>query len=402
MMNPTTPVTLLEVNYTEVFPSITNATDTSQNNSDNQHVVYGDGTELDYADEQVLSVYHVYDILFMYVAPVIIFSGTSGNILSLVVLQSKYFRRAPSTFILSALALTDTGVLLCGLMRHWISSLTAYEIDIRALTQGTCWVHYFFTYYLPQLSSWSLALLTLERMSSVKWPFKAKVLFSKRRMMILWSITAICLAAVNAQCFKTLVLVQEEYMDGNETIQYNVCADAEDTLIFMLYVWPWLDLFLNSIGPLVIIVTCNVIIIAMLYKMKKLRQGQMQVTTEDESNSITAMLVGISVMFFFSTTPVSIYFIGVHYWPQETHAQNFNTFTAYATLNMLYYLSNSTNFLVYCLSGSKFRRALIAILLCREIEKPVSTAGTKYVTNMSSINGTKADVSPEHHVTSVA
>ena len=133
-------------------------------------------------DETTIPVDYIYTLLFTYVSPIIIILGTIGNVLTLVVLQSRYYRNSPSTFILSALALTDTGVLLCGLMRHWINNITNYELDIRTLTRGTCWIHIYFTYLLPQLSSWSLALLTVERMASVMWPFKAKQLFSKRIM----------------------------------------------------------------------------------------------------------------------------------------------------------------------------------------------------------------------------
>ncbi|KAK2152835.1 hypothetical protein LSH36_316g02010 [Paralvinella palmiformis] len=116
----------------------------------------------------------VHDVIFTYVAPVLILMGTIGNIISVVVLQGRFFRRAPSVFILSALSLTDTGVLLCGLMRHWIKALTQNKLNIRNLSQASCPIHFFFTYFLSHLSSWSLALLTVERMSSVRWPFKAK------------------------------------------------------------------------------------------------------------------------------------------------------------------------------------------------------------------------------------
>ena len=399
MANLTTPFTLLDVDLSVMTSlitmatramNITNTSDTDRNSSDHR-VIPADGTELDAVDEVLLPPEYIYVIMFKYVSPVIIFSGVICNILSLVVLQSRYYRRAPSTFILSALALSDTGVLLCGPMRHWIRMITDFELDIRSLTQGTCWFHFFFTYYLPQLSSWSLSLLTVERMASVRWPFKAKELFNKARMITLWSLTALCLAAINAHCFKTMTLIQHEYQDGNDTVQYYICSEADDSMAFMKYAWPWIDLVLISILPLIIILICNAVIIVLLLKSRRLRQGQMKVTADDDSSSITAMLIGISILFFFFTTPVSIYFIGVRYWPQSTHSQVFSSLTAYATVNMLYYLSNSTNFLAYCISGSKFRRALVAVLCCREIEKPVTTTGSKYATSMSTVNCTKTE-----------
>ncbi|KAK2152833.1 hypothetical protein LSH36_316g01007 [Paralvinella palmiformis] len=329
-----------------------------------------------------------YFIIFKYVAPVLILMGTIGNIISVVVLQSRFFRRAPSAFILSALSLTDTGVLLCGLMRHWIKALTQNKLNIRNLSQASCPVHFFFTYFLPQLSSWSLALLTVERMSSVRWPFKAKELFSKPRMISIWVVTAIILAIINAQAFKTMILQPFTSTFDNTTVEYS-CYRREESKYFFHFVWPWMDFFLISLLPMVIMGSCNVVIVMMLLKSRRMRKGQMQAScATDESAAITAMLIGASVLFFLATTPSSIYFIVLHYWPPKTSAQKYVVNTAYSLVNIIYYLSNSLNFMVYCLSGSKFRRAFVAVLFCRDPKPQGSSVTSKY--SLSTIEGTKA------------
>ena len=330
---------------------------------------------------------YVHRIAFTYVAPILICAGTVGNILSLIVLQSKAFRRAPSSFILSALALTDTGVLLCALMRHWIKYLTNRTVDIRYLSLAGCKLHLLFTYYLPQLSSWSLVLLTMERFVSVKWPFKAKVIFRKSRMISAWVTTAILLGALNSHFIKTADLFYTEVTNGNDTYTVQRCSYALETEYFTRIIWPWVDLIVLSLAPLAIIATTNTIIVVTLIQARRARQSQMQVTADDDSGSITAMLVGISVMFLLTTTPTSIYFIGATrlHWPLSTYTDLYNTITAFSITNIVYYLSNSTNFLIYCISGSKFRRALVALLCCQDETKsrrsqpsnPQTTSGSK-------------------------
>ena len=334
------------------------------------------------AEDNRRRVDYVYLMVFTYVSPFLVVIGTVGNLLSLVVLQSKHFRNAPSSFIMSALACTDTGVLLCGVSRHWILALTDYGIDIRYLSLVSCWTHYFFMYVLWELSSWSLALLTIERMASVKWPFKARELFSKKKMVIAWATVTLCLVTINLHWFVTV-----KYTD-------TYCDYVEGTQFFLDHMWPWIDLVLSSLAPLTIITTCNIIIISTLLRARKKRQEQMKVTTQtDESDSITAMLVGISITFFVATLPICVYLIGYNYWTLETHDQIYADWAAYGVTLILYYCSSSTNFIVYCVSGAKFRRALVAVLCCREIAKPGSSRSATSKTSttvVSKANTTEA------------
>ena len=368
-------------------PQVTNSTSAPSSNS-NTSLIYSNITESTAPDDRVRTD-HVYIMIFTYISPFLILIGTVGNILSLFVMRSKYFRKAPSSFILSALACTDTGVLLCGVTRHWVIAITDYAVDIRHMALVSCWTHFFFIYVLWELSSWSLALLTLERMASVRWPFKAKEMFSKKRMIIAWTTVALSLSVINVHWFVTV-----EYRDGR-------CYDVDASRVFMHHIWPWVDLLLSSLVPLLIIVTCNIIIISTLLKARKLRKDQMKVTTDDESASITAMLIGISITFFVATMPACVYLIGYNYWPTVTYEQQYAGWTTWGVSLMAYYCSSSTNFIVYCISGAKFRRALVAVLCCREMAKPGGTVASKTSMSMvSNTNATKA-ISPSQVDTTV-
>ena len=72
--------------------------------------------------------YKAYINLMVYVPPVLLLLGTVGNVLNLVVLQSRQYRSSTSTVSLSALAVMDILVLWTGLLRQWIlvSTKTLY------------------------------------------------------------------------------------------------------------------------------------------------------------------------------------------------------------------------------------------------------------------------------------
>ncbi|KAK2164765.1 hypothetical protein LSH36_59g07052 [Paralvinella palmiformis] len=295
-------------------------------------------------------------IIFRYVAPILIVFGTLGNFLSVVVLQSKYFKKSPATFILSVLSLTDVGVLLCGLLRHFIIEVSPDDVDVRTFSAAACHVHVMFTYYLCQLSSWTLLLVTLERMVSVRWPFKVNQMFSSNRIVIVWITIAISLALLNSHWFKTLGLVANEDRSGY------ACVVLDDYLWFTAVIWPWVDFIVLSLIPLLVIFTCNIVIILALLRATKLRSRALTNNQKTkESQQITVMLIGLNVIFLLTTVPVSVYFIGEgKAWDPDRQS----TRNAYVICNTIYYLSNSTNFLIYCLTGSKFRRAL-SMVICR-------------------------------------
>jgi len=78
-------------------------------------------------------------------------------------------------------------------------------------------------------------------------------------------------------------------------------------------------------------------------------------------SSSTAMLLGISVFFLCTTAPMAIYFLLDQKWIKLARTDNHTNAKVrlgYAITNILYYTNNVVNFFLYCLTGSKFRKAL--------------------------------------------
>lgn len=83
-------------------------------------------------------------VLWLYVSPVLMWTGTVANILCIVVLQSPQFRRAPSSLTLTLLALTDIANLWVALLRRWVLYVTDNDIDLLMFGQVSCKATYFF------------------------------------------------------------------------------------------------------------------------------------------------------------------------------------------------------------------------------------------------------------------
>ena len=117
--------------------------------------------------------------------------GTLGNILTLVVLHRPAFRNKSFAVYLRALAIADTGVI-------WIGLRTIQIFQIGRTTMKMEWEHRVQTCLFSIVSifsSWTIVLVTLERVIIVLKPEKAKVLCTKRRailaVVLIWVIIGV-------------------------------------------------------------------------------------------------------------------------------------------------------------------------------------------------------------------
>jgi hypothetical protein len=147
---------------------------------------------------------HIATWLWMYVAPALLLIGTFGNVLSLAVVRGcASFRTSSVGFTLSALAVVDTGVLYVPLLRQWLLYLTDYDLDLRRIGgSGGCKLHYFLSYLLSQLSSWTVIVVTIERTVFVALPIMAKV--SKLLFYVLYWNVSISISALFKLFFQTV------------------------------------------------------------------------------------------------------------------------------------------------------------------------------------------------------
>lgn len=312
--------------------------------------------------------------LFAYVSPFLIVVGTVGNSLAVIALQHPLFRASSTGFILTALATADIFVLNTGLMDKWLRF--AFGINIRNLTGFGCKIHFLLTYYLHQLSSWTLILLTVERSISVCAPLRCKEMCSRRRIGIAWVLVAFLLFAEHIFFFPAFGLYPSRCWDdatsdsstvSQSTARCRECVVREDWFHFWDVSWSYIDAFLGDWFPFCVVFVGNIVSVSVIARSHRARKKQMGVTTTASSGkllaSTTAMLIGVSAMFIVLSLPIDILFIYYAGKVIENEAQAVYNL-AYAVVTLLYYANNSFGFLMYLVSGSKFRRAFVATFTC--------------------------------------
>ena len=147
------------------------------------------------------------------------------------------------------------------------------------------------------------------------------------------------------------------------------CASIDENYSnFFRSVWSWMDLCMFCLIPFVVIVFGNSLILFNLFHrndQSNQRFGNRRHLHNHRFSSMTTMLCTLNIVFFITTLPISIYNIGYTYW-YSTQDQRSIAYLElwWSVVNMLMYTNNALNFLLYCLSGSRFRRELKR-LVCR-------------------------------------
>ncbi|XP_074650263.1 FMRFamide receptor-like [Tubulanus polymorphus] len=304
--------------------------------------------------------YKISKDVYKYVAPTIVFMGLAGNLLTICVLLKKNVGKASTSYLLVALALADSFVLITGLMRYWIREITQPSVDLRTLSPFSCKLHLFLVYYMMQFAIWILVLVTIERFISVAFPLKAKWLCSPPRMLAALGVMGTFLFALNSHIFYG----KYGYYSGGRVR----CAHLnEEYKLFWNETWVWIDLCVMSVVPFLTILFCNVVIIVKVrlssrHKMMMRRSTERDSATATKITNMTAMLLTVNFVFLITSLPASIYLAG---WTNAPYTSNHNIaarILAFASVNTLSYVNNAANFLLYCVSGPRFRAQFLAMI----------------------------------------
>ena len=288
----------------------------------------------------------------LYIFPVVLVFGWINNTIAVVVLLSKTYRKTSTGFLMIALAVADFGVVSTGLLRQWIIALTRY--DIRMASTSSCRVHNFLTYLTVSVSSWSLAIIAIERTICVCNPLRCKEIASRRRIYIAWVVCFLLIFGVQSNFLWTYDIYYTSYcmMDCTATAEYDSFHNGG--------VYEWLDLVISSLGPFGVILPCNVIIITKILKSRARRQAMSSVKNSKGISSTTIMLTVTSVLFFILTAPMAFFLLVMSYLG-STLTDFADIDFMYTIFYILFNLNSSINFLLYCASGTKFRRTLRAM-----------------------------------------
>lgn len=285
-------------------------------------------------------------------APILLVFGTFGNCMSIIVLQRPTIRKYVGSIYLIALAATDLVVLYTGLLREWL--LHAFDFDIRLNNNVTCKILTWILYSSLYISAWILIAVTFERLFLVWFPGKMKTIHTKR------------VAIGNILVIGMILLLFNLHIPINYTIndikEKQICsANFENGAAFELdrLSLSVMDLVLFCIIPAVALMVGNILICIKVFRSKRKIVRQVSISSKlnkfnhAKFSSMTITLVFINAVFLVCNVPSSIFLIK----NSQGSCKRIDAII-WCVVNFPVYINNSVNFLLYVISGRKFREEI--------------------------------------------
>ena len=310
--------------------------------------------------------------------PIITVTGVIGNTLTVLILLRQLRRWSSTAVFLFVLAISDTMQLLNSPVRNWI--MTGLEKhDVRHLSELGCRFSKFFTYAAVHFSSWVLVAVTVERFVSVFWPHRVREGCTRRTASVAAIILLVAVIALNSHFF-----FAQGVSDLPQYYGKGLCEPLyESYLEFWHKIWPWIDFAVAFAVPFLILLVCNCMIIYKLQKTQvKIRKMSIIESSGEKAyardkRNVSVTLVVLSIVFMICLTPQQVFLIVAPYTRKETETLQCTDFLEFYRLytidrmsltivTIVSYINAGFNFILYVLSGNRFRSEVKALLLCRK------------------------------------
>ena len=311
---------------------------------------------------------NVYGVLYfnMYITPIILLFGVIGNIMTLIVLQSRYYSSSPTCVGLSALTMADIGVILARGMSHWL--VEAYAVHLKLVSVLICKAIVYTVFVVEQLSGMFLMVTTIERFIAVWFPLKIRDWVTKKRMIVV--------------CITVLILITGTFIPvipATSILQYyHFTFCGWDNEYYMTVYW-WFDMSLTCFLQIPIVLTGNILImIKLVLNVSKMKAESIHVTNRKLNNSTVAMLICVGILFVLTTAPKKIYYLGLrfHLWYEsgmQTAEYHAGLLAMTNLFEVLPVLGSAINFVAYLMTGKRFRSAVKSVFINTFRMKPVTT-----------------------------
>lgn len=309
--------------------------------------------------QMVWTTYIVYRVVIdVFVVGFLCLVGFVGNALSIAVLYRDHDRKNTINWLLQTLALVDTLFLIA----------CVFIQPIRTIRDHTNWMPFLkwtFPYIEPYvwvgasvaqtITVWMVMLVTIERYFAICHPLKNHLRSVKRAKV---AVLFIILAAI---CYNIPRIFERELDHKfdpctNLTMPYSIRTLLRHNKVYFVVYKTIMYFIFRAIGPLIVLIILNMRLIKALHLMRKKHKDMTRKTNKDHEN-ITLMLVVVVIVFIVCMIPDLVFriFITLNYYiPGLTFDITYQLY-ANSITNMMLTVNSSSNFLIYCLIGKKFR-----------------------------------------------
>ena len=273
--------------------------------------------------------------------------GWINNILAIVVLRTKTYRRTTTGFLLIAVAVADIGSTSTTAAYFWI--WYHIGVDIMSLSSIGCKVYAYCSFGSLHVSAWSLTLITIIRTVSVCKPFLVKTLFSLKRTVIIWS----CIIGVALSLDLFIFLIMDLRTNGQCNIDVAKYGEG-------WYLAGWtMHFVLGSAGPFFIMIPCNAVVLTQIMRRHGWHRQHATSGTRNATRltSTSVMCLANSLAFILLTAPHVIYAFTMYLLGRHENLGTHRSSLQFHIYWALYALNSCVNFLLYSVASRKFRQA---------------------------------------------
>lgn len=324
--------------------------------------------------------------LSFYMMGVVIPLGLICNALALAVfIRSPALRRTVTGHFLMALSIADA-IFLMGDFIRWLNpSMKDFYMGMNHMhtSDFLCKFTHFLRYFGRFSSAWITVAITAQRFLTVVKALEVAHISTVFRVRVLLTLIGVISFLVSLFPFWTIgktVWEQRQlctYLGKSGYATWNVIIMRFGSLLV----------------PAVIIFVLTGIIVYDLLKAKRTRKSSLNVQTDNSSSSIplehhlSTMLIAVALAFLCLQLPYTVAY-HLNEFKEEVFTYDarlfYEFYCAYKITDVIATLNNASNFFLYCLVGSTFRRHLVLMFTCKPPRR-LSTVRGRNVTQTSSL-----------------
>ncbi|KAL8577065.1 hypothetical protein ACOMHN_058113 [Nucella lapillus] len=295
-----------------------------------------------------------------------------------------------TTIVLESLRTTSTCIYMaaitpldCIILTHGLCMVLSRYVGDAVFfmhTDWNCGFQHFIFYFALHLDVLVLLAMTVDRFIVVKFPLKAMSLCTPKSAIRVITVLGILSFAFNFHIFFNRRL-NPTGKPNNPMRCWYIKGDVE---LYMNKIFTVIDATIYSFVPCIALITLNLLIIRQLRQSRKFSKqftessanpsdsktsargnsgGTGSAKKSTNNTNITLMLLLVSFGFLVLTSPIVIVLLYQRYvWKPSTNTERAQLRLVLGIVESIMYSNHAVNFLLYSISGQRFRQELKQLL----------------------------------------
>jgi len=309
-----------------------------------------------------LDTYKIYKIVIdVFLVGFLCIVGFIGNALSIAVLNRDSDRNNTTNWLLRTLAVVDTVYLIASVFIQTIKTLHNHTDWVPELQNLFVYMEPYvwaFASIVQTTTVWTVMLVTIDRYVAVCKPFQVQLRSLERAKMAFLGIVVTAVLYNIPRFFERQIRLVADPC-GGDMVKTEKTALGASWIYFLVYKTILYFVF-RAFGPLLTLIALNTTLMRALHAVRK-RREKLTRNNQNRENMTLVLVIVVSVFFVCQIPDLTLRIIMTFVNLGVLHVEVTVLRYVNAVTNMLLTINSSTNFLVYCLIGKKFRKILGAM-----------------------------------------